>query len=149
FSAHGFWREARFASFGQYCSERLGMAERTVEQRIALERRLEVLPGLRQAMRDGRVSYEKARLIAWQADDTTLEELIKVGQEMTCIELRRSFEAKEERQMCARGDFAFRAPRGIASLLSVAFAAAREHAGKWLTPSECFQRIAEHFIETW
>jgi len=149
FSAHGFWRDAGFASFGHYCSERLGMAERTVEQRIALERRLLVLPALRRAMRGGRVSYEKARVIAWQADDTTIEGLIEVAQGMTCIELRRLFEAKEERQMCARGDFNFRAPRGIASLLSVAFAAAREQAGKWLTPSECFQRIAEHFIETW
>ncbi|TMA88724.1 MAG: HNH endonuclease, partial [Deltaproteobacteria bacterium] len=52
----GLWRDAGFASFGHYCSERLGMTERTVEQRIALERRLRVLPALRQAMREGRIS---------------------------------------------------------------------------------------------
>ena len=103
----GLWRDAGFASFGHYCSEALGMAERTVEQRIALERRLQVLPALRQAMRVGRISYEKARLIAWQADDATVEEFIGVAEAMTCIALRRRFEADEERQMCARGDFDF------------------------------------------
>src|SRR5439155_10895409 len=36
----GLWRDAGFASFGHYCSERLRMSERTVGQRIALERRL-------------------------------------------------------------------------------------------------------------
>jgi hypothetical protein len=88
----GLWREAGFASFGHCCSERVGMAERTVEQRIALERRLQVLPQLRRAMREGRISYEKARLIAWQADDTTVDELIGVAESMTCIELRRKLE---------------------------------------------------------
>ena len=109
----GLWRDAGFASFGHYCSERLGMAERTVEQRIALERRLRVLPPLRRAMREGRISYEKARLVAWQADDATVEEIIGVAETMTCIDLRRKLEAEEERQMCARGDLDFRAPRGI------------------------------------
>ena len=107
----GLWRDAGFASFGHYCSERLRMSERTVGQRIALERRLRVLPLLRQAMREGRISYEKARLVAWQADDTTVEEIIGVAEAMTCIDLRRKIEAEEEEQMCARGDFDFRAPR--------------------------------------
>jgi len=40
--------------------------------------------------------------------------------------------------MCARGDFNFRAPRGIGALLSAAFAAARKEAGGWMTPSECY-----------
>src|SRR5262249_3045260 len=49
-----------FRSFEQYCEERLGMGERTVAQRVALERRLHELPALRQAMRDRRISHEKA-----------------------------------------------------------------------------------------
>ena len=145
----GLWRDAGFASFGHYCSERLGMTERTVEQRIALERRLRVLPALRQAMREGRISYEKARLVAWQADDTTVEEIIGVAEAMTCIDLRRKLEAEEEKQMCARGDLDFRAPRGIGALLSAAFSAARKAAGEWIPPAECLRRIAQHFIDTW
>src|SRR5437016_13114398 len=95
------------------------MAERTVEQRIALERRLQALPQLRRAMREGRISYEKARLLAWQADDTTVDEFTGVAEAMTCIELRRKLEGDEERQMCARGDFDLRAPRRVATLLTV------------------------------
>lgn len=145
----GLWRDAGFASFGHYCSERLRMSERTVGQRIALERRLRVLPLLRQAMREGRISYEKARLVAWQADDTTVEEIIGVAEAMTCIDLRRKIEAEEEEQMCARGDFDFRAPRGVGALLSTAFSAARKEAGEWIPPAECLRRIAQHFIDTW
>jgi len=145
----GLWREAGSASFGHCCRERVGMAERTVEQRIALERRLQVLPQLRRAMREGRISYEKARLIAWQADDTTVDEFTGVAEAMTCIELRRKLEGDEERQMCARGDFDFRAPRRVATLLTVAFSAARKAAGEWISPGECFRRIAQHFIDTW
>src|SRR5207237_10438768 len=73
-----------------------------VEQRIALEQRLQVLPQRRRAMREGRISYEKARLIAWQADDTTVDEFTGVAEAMTCIELRRKLEGDEESQMCAR-----------------------------------------------
>jgi len=145
----GLWRDARYASFGHYCSEALGMSERTVEQRIALEWRLQVLPALRQAMREGRISYEKARLIAWQADDTTVEELIGVAEAMTCIALRRKLEADEERQICARGDFDFRAPRPVGSLLSAALSAARKAAGEWISPGECLRRVAQHFIDVW
>jgi hypothetical protein len=42
------------ASFAHYCAERLGMAARTVEQRVWLERRLYALPPLRRALREGR-----------------------------------------------------------------------------------------------
>ena len=73
----GLWREGKSASFGHCCSERLGMSERAVEQRIALERRLLVLPELRRAMQAGRVTYEKARLIAWQATDRNVSEWIE------------------------------------------------------------------------
>src|SRR5207244_12106585 len=58
------WEYVGFASFKHYCEERLGMSVRAVEQRAALERRLYELPPLREAMREPRVSYEQARLIA-------------------------------------------------------------------------------------
>ena len=50
-----------FVSVEHSCTERLGMAERAVAQRIALERRLYELPVPRDAMRERHVSYEKAR----------------------------------------------------------------------------------------
>lgn len=41
-------------------------------QRIWLTRRFYDLPGLREAMREGRISYEKARLVAGCADENTV-----------------------------------------------------------------------------
>ena len=145
----GLWREAGFASFGHYCSERLGMSERAVEQRIALERRLVVLPALRQALRDGRVSYEQARLIAWKATDTTVEEWIHRAEATSCIALRREIEATEEAQMWARGYLDVRVPRSTADLFASAYRAARKLVGESLTSGECLLWMAQHFNRTW
>jgi 5-methylcytosine-specific restriction endonuclease McrA len=145
----GLWRDACFADFAQYCAERLGMAERTVAQRIWLSRRLYSLPELRQALREGRLSYEQARLVASVADDSTVNAWIARAERTTCIALRREIEAAGERQMCARGELDLRVPRRVHRLLCAAFRAAREAEGRWLKPGECLLRIAGHFIATW
>jgi hypothetical protein len=145
----GVWRHMGFTDFGHYCAERLGMAGRAVEQRVALERKLHVFPSLRTALREGRVSYEKARLVAQHADDTTVDAFIARAEASTCIALRRELEAAEEARMSARGELAVRVPRRVASLLDAACRAAREAAGTWLGPGECLVRVAEHFIGTW
>ena len=113
----GLWRDMQFESFSHYCAERLGMAARTVEQRAALERRLYALPALRQAMREGRVSYEKARVIAEHADDTSVEEWIRRAEGTTCIALRREVDTHREAQMCARAELDLRVPRRVGALL--------------------------------
>jgi hypothetical protein len=143
------WRHIGFATFGQYCEERLGMAQRTVEQRAWLERRLECLPALRQAMREGRVSYEKARVVARHADEGSEEAWIEVAERSTCIALQREAEVGADAQMSARGDLSLRLPRRVARLLEEAFEAARRVAGRWLAPGECLLRVSEHFVETW
>jgi hypothetical protein len=148
----GLWREMGFADFGQYCAERLGMAERTVAQRAWLARRLYSLPALREAMRDGRLSYEKARLVAGVAvggEDGDLDAWIACAEATTCIALRRDLDAAEETQMCARGELSVRLPSPTAELLDAAFRVARATARRWLTPGECLERIAAHFVATW
>jgi len=145
----GLWSELGFVTFGHYCAERLGLAERTVEQRAALARRLYALPALKRAMRERRLSYEQARLIAGRADDTTIDAWITRAEGMTCIALRRELEAQEEAQMCARGELELRVPRRVALLLAAAFQGARAAASRWLTPSDCLVRVAQHFIDTW
>jgi hypothetical protein len=120
-----------------------------VEQRAALARRLCALPRLRQALREGRVSYEKARLVARAADDQTVAAWIAKAEASTCIALRREVEAGEDRQMCARGELDLRLPYSEAQLVAAACSAARRAAGRFLTPGECLDRIATHFIETW
>jgi len=145
----GLWRDMGFASFAHYCAERLGMAARTVEQRAWLEGRLHELPALRRAMRDGRLSYEKARVVAGCADEDSVEAWIERAGRATCIALRREVEAASDPQTCAPGDFTLRVPRRVGTLLAAAFGAARRVAGRWLDPGECLVRVAAHFLETW
>jgi hypothetical protein len=143
------WELLDFASFAQYCEERLGMAPRTVTQRASLERSLYGIPILRRALREKRLSYEKARLLARDLDPAAIPAWIEQAETMTCIELRRALEGEEERQMCARGAFRLWLPASVAVVASAAFRAARREAGHWISPSECLLRIAEHFVEVW
>jgi 5-methylcytosine-specific restriction endonuclease McrA len=125
------------------------MSVRAVEQRIALERRLYALPTLRAALREGRISYEKARAVAWYATDKTVAEWIERARGMTCIALRREIEAKEEAQISVRGHFDLRMPVSVHELLEEAMRAARLAAGKWIRPSERLKLIAQHFIDVY
>jgi len=148
----GLWRDMKFASLEHYCTERLGMGERALEQRAWLERRLYSLPALRRAMREGRLGYEKARLVARVADDRSAEEWIGKAQGKTCIALRREIAAREEaeaRQMCASRKLDLRMPRRVVLLVGAAIRAVRKVEGRWLSPGACLVRVAEHFIETW
>ncbi len=147
--AFGLWRHLGFASFSHYCAERLGMAERTVAQRVWLERRLHELPGLREAMRRGRVSYEKARLVAGVAVPRDVEAWVAVAETCTCIELRRRVEAGEQAQMCARERVSVVAPRRVAGLFEEACGAVMLREGQWMRPAECLSRMCDHFVDAW
>jgi hypothetical protein len=63
--------------------------------------------------------------------------------------LKAWLEAKDEPQMCARGDVDLRMPRRVATLLGAAFRAVRGATGERLSPGACLERLATHFIETW
>lgn len=145
----GLWRHLFFANLDHYAEERLGMSGRALAQRAALERRLFTLPLLRRAMAEGRLSYEKARLVATHADERTVAELIARAEGLTAIALRRELEGEEEAQMCGRGELAVFLPRRVAGLLSAAIRAARDDAGTWLTPGQALARIADHFLVTY
>jgi hypothetical protein len=148
----GLWRDMKFANPSHYCAERLGMGARTLEQRAWLERRLYSLPSLRRAMREGRLSYEKARLVARVADDRSVEEWLRKAEGKTCIALRREIAAREEaeaRQMCAWRKLDLRMPKRVVLLVGAALRAVRKVEGRWLPPGACLVRVAEHFIETW
>jgi hypothetical protein len=143
------WRYLGYASFEHYCVERLGMAVRTVEQRAALERRLYRLPSLRKALRQRRLSYEKARLIARYADDASVDGWIERGTRMSCVGLRRALEGEEDTQMCARGTFGMPMPVRIRGLIAMAFRAALRQAGRPISPGDCLGMVADHCIEVW
>jgi hypothetical protein len=145
----GLWRDLQFASLGHYCAERLGLSERAVSQRASLERRFYELPALRTALREGRVTYEKARIVAAHADERTLGAWIDRAGRLSCVALARQAEAEEEAQTCAQGGHSFRLPARVVPLLEAALRAARAAAGRFLRPGEALVLIAEHFIATW
>ncbi len=143
------WEPLGFASFGHYCEEQLGMAERTVMQRIALEYSLDRLPLLRQALREKRISYEQARIIARHAQPEEVQGLIEKAETMTCVALRREMQEKHEEQMCARGTFSVWMTVSVAEAVKAAFRAARAAAKRWLAAAECLVAMAKQFTETW
>jgi hypothetical protein len=144
----GLWRDLGFATFGHYCSERLHMSGRTVEQRAALERRLYELPSLRAALQEG-LSYDKARIIARHATERTVDELLRRARDLTCIGLARELEQRAEAQMCSSGWYPVVVPSSTPQVLEAACTAVLHLAGRWLHAGDCFERIAQHFIDTW
>jgi hypothetical protein len=112
-------------------------------------RRLHELPALRSALRDGRVTYEKARIVAAHADEQSLDAWIGRASRLTCIALAREAEADEEAQTCARCELSWRLPARVLSLLEAALRAAQMGAGRFITAGEALELIAEHFIATW
>jgi hypothetical protein len=146
------WEILRFGSFQQYCEERLGMAPRTVAQRAALERSLLRIPLLRQALREKRITYEKARVIARQIQDghaVAARPLIAMAETLTCVELRERLEVEAEEQMCARGLFTVTMPPHITDLLKDAFRAVRAEAKRWMSIGRCLLTRAAHFVQVW
>jgi hypothetical protein len=146
------WERLEFVDFGQYCEERLGMAKRTVLQRVALERALVRIPLLRQALRERRISYEKARVIARHWDNARPNEmrpLLAMAETMTCVDLREALTAKSEEQMCARGAFTLTAPRHVIDLLKATLRMARALAKRAISLGTCLFETAAHFTEVW
>jgi hypothetical protein len=152
FKRSGAWEPLEFTDFSHYCEERLGMGRRTVAQRVALERSLCRIPLLRQALREKRISYEKARLIARHCEAGHVQELrplIAKAETMTCIDLRESLEVKAEEQMCARGVFTFIAEPDILELLKDTFRAFRVLAKRAISAGKCLAEMAAHFVAVW
>jgi hypothetical protein len=149
----GALREARihellgFATFRQYAEERLGLPARTVEQRAALEKRLQSSKALQEARRQ-KVPYEKLRVLA-RLPEADIGSWTSRAQALTVIELRRRVEGEKERQMRARRRMSVPLPRRIAVLLAAAIQVVRGRTGRFLPPGKCLAVIAQHFIDTW
>ncbi len=167
----GLWRDMRFVSFSHYCKERLGLSVRSVEQRVALERRMYSLPALRAALAEGRLDAERARLVAGIADRETEAAWIARAEGSTAVALRREVEAEEAAepvrraeaaQVCAPGgspasppvELRLRVPVRVAALLASALRVAQRAPrpdGRvgWRSDSECLALVAGHFLTTW
>ncbi len=143
----GLWHIAGFASFEHFCSERLGLSARAVEQRAALERRIWQVPVLR-AARDGGLAYEKVRILS-RLPDREIAAWVPRAQELTCVALKAEVEARDEAQMRAAKVLRARVPIRIALALQAAFRAVRATEGRLLDDGRCLVLVARHFVETW
>ena len=152
FKQCGAWEQLEFTDFRHYCEERLGMAVRTVMQRVALERDLLRIPRLREELRNKRITYEKARIIGrhWRtARPLDLRPLLAMAERMTCVELREALADKTEEQMCARGTFTITASPDVFDLLKGTLRAFRALLEGGISLGECLVELAEHYTEVW
>jgi hypothetical protein len=136
-----------FASFDHYCRERLGLPSRTVEQRAALEKRIQLSPALQEARRQ-KVPYEKLRLLA-RLPEGEIGPWTPKAHGLTCIELRRRLEGEKERQMRAQRRISVPLPRRVAVLFQAAFERIRELSGQAYSAGKCLGILAWHFLTTW
>jgi hypothetical protein len=146
--ASGIWRILGFSDFSHYCTERLGLAVRTVEQRVAVEKRLWEVPALREALLDRQLSYEQVRLLS-RLPTADIPGWITRARALTCIELRRALQAEEEAQMRAARTLTAPVPARVALLLAAAFRAVRAVENRFWSDGKCLVAIARHFLETW
>ncbi|HYD43506.1 MAG TPA: HNH endonuclease signature motif containing protein [Anaeromyxobacter sp.] len=145
----GLWRDMKFLDVDHYASERLGMSGRAIEQRAWLERRLWDFPALRRAMREGRLGYEQARLVARCSSPAFIDAWIAKAEKMKVVELARAVEADEEAQMCARKEWAVRLPADVHQVFKAACRAVRAAAQEWIGASTCLVIMCQHFIDTY
>jgi len=110
------------------------------------------IPLLRQALREKRISYEKARVIArhWEAGHATeMRPLLAMAEAMTCVDLREALSAKGEGQMCARGTFTLTVPAHVADLLNDTLKMVRALAKRAISLGLCLVEMAGHFVVVW
>ncbi|MFO0582564.1 MAG: HNH endonuclease [Anaeromyxobacter sp.] len=143
------WRALQFASFQHYCDERLGLAVSTVKNRVALERKCQELPQLREAMRSGKLSYEQARLVSKLATPEDVAAKIEEAAGKTCITLQRETMAELHRQMWNSEYLDVFVTEEIDSLLAEAVQAARKAAGRWIPVADAIEAIARHCLDVW
>ena len=147
------WRELGFASLGEYCRDRLGIAPRTARQRLWLERRMCALPELREALLSGRISLTKALLLARDATPHDIAARIEEAANTTCQQLERDATAKEDRQNRAAGVRRIWGPTDAAEIVVSAIAALQRICAQYRAsvPSEgeALALIADHFVAVW
>jgi hypothetical protein len=143
----GLWWTAGFASFEHYCSERLGLSARMVEQRAAVEKRIWEVPALR-AAREGGLPYEKVRILS-RLPAREVDAWIPRARELTCVALRTEVEEHDEAQLRAARRLRARVPERIARTLQAAFRAVRAVEACLLDDGRCLVRLARHFTDAW
>jgi hypothetical protein len=143
----GMHRRLGFATFRQYCEERLGLPARAIEQRAAVEARRWASPALQEAKRQG-LPFEKLRLLS-RLPEAEIAAWTPRAHHLTCIALRRKLEDEAEGQLRAHRKISVPLPLRVAAVVAAAVQAVRERVGKPLPVGTCLAVVAQHFVDTW
>lgn len=98
---HDVWKVLGYSSFEHYFRERVGLSPSSMGARVALAKRVVVLPEIEAAVVEGRIGYEAAAAIARVAGAGTVEAWIGRAEGRTVKVLREEIEAVE---MIARAE---------------------------------------------
>jgi hypothetical protein len=146
-------REAGYRWFETYCRERLGMAPRSVRERLWLETRLDELPALREAYAAGRMPRTKVTLIARAATPADVDERIAEACATTWQQLDRQERAEEDRRDRAAGRYRVWGPLDAAETMALALGVARawlrSQTGESATDGAALAAMADHFVVVW
>ncbi|HUL79352.1 MAG TPA: HNH endonuclease signature motif containing protein [Vicinamibacteria bacterium] len=144
----GGWAWASFRNFAAWCAEGIGLSPRTVRFLVALERRLQELPPLREAVRSGLLSPEHARQVGRHATLGNVEARIAEAVARPVIDTRRDADDEAERQMWNTATLKLSLPDRVEELLRDALHAGRAHFGL-LDPGKIIVLVAAHCTFTW
>jgi hypothetical protein len=140
-----------YGSFAAYCEERLGMRAATARQRIWLERRMQDMPALREALKSGRLTYSKALAVARQATPFDVDDRIERAAATTCQQTEKEGEAEEDRKNRGAEVRKVWAPKDAAETVREAIASAQAWSlgerGVGIDEGEALAVIADHFVE--
>jgi hypothetical protein len=142
------WQQLPFRNFAAWCAEGLGLSPRTVRQHVSLERRLQELPPLREAVRTRRLNLEQARQVARHATRENVQARIEEAAASTVIATRRQADAELDRRMWDARELRLSLPERVGELFQDALRAGRHHF-PGLGPGEILVRMAAHFVLTW
>jgi hypothetical protein len=142
------WRWTPYRDYTIWCAEGLGISPRTIRQHVALEKRLQELPPLREAVRSRLLTLEQAREVARHATPEDVAARIEQAAGRPVIAVRREADDESDRRMWDVSTLSFSLPERVAQLLRDALRAGRHHF-PGLDPGEIVVCIAAHFNLTW
>jgi hypothetical protein len=148
-----FWDVLGYRGMEEYCRERLGIAPRSVRERVWLERRMSALPELREALRSGELTYSKALLVAKDATAEVVRRRIRAAASTTWQQTEHKSRLREQRRNRAAGVRREWGPKAAARTIRVAIETVQEcvrhEFGVEIDSGEALAMIADHFVEVW
>ncbi|MCU0727326.1 MAG: HNH endonuclease [Planctomycetes bacterium] len=150
FFKSGYWGVLGCRSPEEYVQERLGMAPRTAFQRVWLERRMNELPPIREALVSGKLTFSKALIVARRARPEDVEERIAKATMKSCQDVERAATEEEDREDRARGHRRVWGPREAMVTVAMSIQSAKDwwlrETGETLDDGKALALTGAYFI---